>query len=214
MWTTAARTAARRWPPVGRSPLVSPRRRPLPCRRTCAPAPLSHHPDSSGPAPASAGGLTPLPAPGSGGEDCRSRPARRSRRMAVLASRRRPHPGSTGPHSLPSIHGRRHRARRHPSHRKLTGGGREAVVVSRGEARAVFAADGLPALPEDKVYAWWYSAEAGDLRPACLLPGTVHQSSRAREGPSAGAVAVGITIEPAGGSRQPTTDPLAIPLTI
>ncbi|MEV5317432.1 anti-sigma factor [Streptomyces sp. NPDC052687] len=96
----------------------------------------------------------------------------------------------------------------------LAGGGTAAVVVSRAEARAVFAADGLPALSEGKVYELWYAAEAGDLRPAGLLPGTAEQVSRALEGPLAGAVAVGITIEPAGGSRQPTTDPLAlIPLT-
>ncbi|USQ85920.1 anti-sigma factor [Streptomyces phaeoluteigriseus] len=93
---------------------------------------------------------------------------------------------------------------------KLTGGGRASVVVSRAESRTVFAADGLPALSEDKVYELWYAAEAGDLRPAGLLPGTARQTSRALQGPLAGAVAVGITIEPAGGSRQPTTDPLAI----
>jgi anti-sigma factor RsiW len=92
----------------------------------------------------------------------------------------------------------------------LTGGGTAAVVVSRSEARAVFAADDLPALAEDKVYELWYAAEAGDLRPAGLLPGTAEQPSRVLEGPLAGAVAVGITIEPAGGSRQPTTDPLAL----
>ncbi|MFF4985509.1 anti-sigma factor domain-containing protein [Streptomyces sp. NPDC001046] len=93
---------------------------------------------------------------------------------------------------------------------KLTGGGRASVVVSRAQARAVFAADGLPALPENKVYELWYAAEAGDLRPAGLLQGTARQTSRPLQGPLAGAVAVGITIEPAGGSRQPTTDPLAI----
>ncbi|MDL5206494.1 anti-sigma factor [Streptomyces sp. ALI-76-A] len=92
----------------------------------------------------------------------------------------------------------------------LTGGGTAAVVVSRSKARAVFAADDLPVLAEDKVYELWYAAEAGDLRPAGLLPGTAERPSRVLEGPLAGAVAVGITIEPAGGSRQPTTDPLAL----
>ncbi|MFH9860360.1 anti-sigma factor [Streptomyces sp. NPDC017202] len=96
----------------------------------------------------------------------------------------------------------------------LTGGGAAAVVVSRSEARAVFAAQDLPALTGDKVYELWYAAEAGDLRPAGLLPGTAEQASRVLRGPPAGVVAVGITIEPAGGSRQPTTDPLAvIPIT-
>ncbi|MFJ9719797.1 anti-sigma factor domain-containing protein [Streptomyces sp. NPDC101213] len=96
----------------------------------------------------------------------------------------------------------------------LTGGGAAAVVVSRSEARAVFAARDLPALKGDEVYELWYAAEAGGLRPAGLLPGAAERASRVLRGPPAGAVAVGITIEPAGGSRQPTTDPLAvIPLT-
>ncbi|MFJ4694306.1 anti-sigma factor domain-containing protein [Streptomyces sp. NPDC088766] len=96
----------------------------------------------------------------------------------------------------------------------LTGGGTAAVVVSRSEARAVFAAQDLPALTGDRVYELWYAAAAGDLRSAGLLPGAAGQASRVLRDPPAGAVAVGITIEPAGGSRQPTTDPLVvIPLT-
>ncbi|MFF4985516.1 anti-sigma factor [Streptomyces sp. NPDC001046] len=68
----------------------------------------------------------------------------------------------------------------------------------------------LPALCEDKVDELWYAAEAGDLRPTGLLQGTARQTSRTLRGPLAGAVVVGITIEPAGGSQQPTTDPFAI----
>ncbi|GGX56698.1 anti-sigma factor [Streptomyces fructofermentans] len=92
----------------------------------------------------------------------------------------------------------------------LTGGATAAVVVSRSEARAVFAAHDLPALPEGKVYELWYAAEAGDLSPAGLLPGTGESEARVLDGSPGRAVAVGITVEPAGGSKQPTTDPLGI----
>jgi hypothetical protein len=93
---------------------------------------------------------------------------------------------------------------------ELTGGATAAVVVSRDQARAVFTAQGLPTLTEDQVYELWYAAETGALRPAGLLPGTEEDAARVLAGPLAGAVAVGITVEPAGGSKQPTTEPLGV----
>ncbi|MEU7124187.1 anti-sigma factor [Streptomyces zaomyceticus] len=93
---------------------------------------------------------------------------------------------------------------------QLTDGTSAAVVVSRQQARAVFTARDLPALPGDKVYELWYAAEAGGLRPAGLLDSTGDRASRVLEGPLGDAVAVGITVEPAGGSDQPTTEPLGI----
>ncbi|MEV4939767.1 anti-sigma factor [Streptomyces zaomyceticus] len=93
---------------------------------------------------------------------------------------------------------------------ELTDGTSAAVVVSRQQARAVFTARDLPALPGDKVYELWYAAEAGGLRPAGLLDSAGDRASRVLEGPLGDAVAVGITVEPAGGSAQPTTEPLGI----
>lgn len=93
---------------------------------------------------------------------------------------------------------------------ELTDGTSAAVVVSRQQARAVFTARDLPALPDDKVYELWYAAEAGGLRPAGLLNSSGDRASRVLEGPLGDAVAVGITVEPAGGSDQPTTEPLGI----
>ncbi|MER5962305.1 anti-sigma factor [Streptomyces sp. NPDC002057] len=93
---------------------------------------------------------------------------------------------------------------------KLSDGATVAVVVSRGEDRAAFTARGLPALTGDQVYELWYAAAAGDLRPAGLLPGSGEESTRLLEGPLGDAVAVGITVEPAGGSDQPTSEPLGL----
>ncbi|MFE5735469.1 anti-sigma factor domain-containing protein [Streptomyces sp. NPDC056528] len=93
---------------------------------------------------------------------------------------------------------------------RLNDGTTVAVVVSRGQDRAAFTARDLPALTGGRVYELWYAAEAGDLRPAGLLPGTGRAAARLLEGPLGDAVAVGVTVEPAGGSEQPTTEPLGI----
>ncbi|MEW2049977.1 anti-sigma factor [Streptomyces sp. NPDC005476] len=93
---------------------------------------------------------------------------------------------------------------------RLTDGTPAAVVVSRAREHAVFAAHDLPVLTGGKVYELWYAAEAGGLRPAGLLTGGTANDSRVLKGAPAGAVAVGITVEPAGGSPQPTTRPLGV----
>ncbi|MGW2911232.1 anti-sigma factor [Streptomyces asoensis] len=98
---------------------------------------------------------------------------------------------------------------------ELNGGAAAAVVVSASQARAVFAAHDLPVLRDGSVYELWYAAETGGLRPAGLMPGVSGSSSRVLEGSPVGSVAVGITVEPAGGSKQPTTKPLGIvPITV
>ncbi|MFD8277406.1 anti-sigma factor [Streptomyces flaveolus] len=93
---------------------------------------------------------------------------------------------------------------------ELAGGATAAVVVSRDQGRAVFTAQDLPTLTGNRVYELWYAAETGALRPAGLMHGAGEYYAHAMEGPLAGAVAVSITIEPAGGSDQPTTDTLGI----
>ncbi|EDY53538.1 MULTISPECIES: anti-sigma factor [Streptomyces] len=93
---------------------------------------------------------------------------------------------------------------------RLADGGSATVIVSRAADRAAFVAADLPALTGDKVYELWYAAPSGDLRPACLLPRTGDRSALVLDRPLGRTVAVGITVEPAGGSRRPTTEPLAI----
>ncbi|MFD0431573.1 anti-sigma factor [Streptomyces zhihengii] len=92
----------------------------------------------------------------------------------------------------------------------LPDGASAAVVVSREQGSSAFTARDLPALSGGKVYELWYAAPAGDLRPAGLLPGTGDRAARVLDAPLGDAVAVGITVEPAGGSAQPTTEPLGI----
>ncbi|MEU8756576.1 anti-sigma factor [Streptomyces chartreusis] len=93
---------------------------------------------------------------------------------------------------------------------ELNGGASAAVVVSRADNQAAFVAAGLPPLSDDKVYELWYANPSGDLSPAGLLPGSGSRPARVLDRPLGETVAVGVTVEPAGGSAQPTTEPLGI----
>ncbi|MGW3666685.1 anti-sigma factor [Streptomyces sp. NPDC005141] len=96
------------------------------------------------------------------------------------------------------------------STRKLPDGADISVVASRTQGRAAFIASDLPRLGDDQVYELWYAAKSGDLRPAGLLPGSGGAHAQVLQGSLDDVSAVGITAEPAGGSRQPTSEPLGI----
>ncbi|GGU06984.1 anti-sigma factor [Streptomyces coeruleorubidus] len=93
------------------------------------------------------------------------------------------------------------------SRKELTGGGTASVVASRARGRSALIASGLPQLTGDRVYELWY-AESGRYRPAGLLSPTRGREAYVLDGRLDGATAVCITVEPAGGSTQPTTDPI------
>ncbi|WP_018565985.1 anti-sigma factor [Streptomyces sp. PsTaAH-124] len=88
-------------------------------------------------------------------------------------------------------------------------GGTGTLVVSTARDRAVFVASGLAEPPRGKVYELWF-ADGGRMRPAGLLkPDRVSQAVLMR-GPVEQASGVGITVEPAGGSPRPTTEPVGL----
>lgn len=95
---------------------------------------------------------------------------------------------------------------------KLSGGASGTVVVSRSQDRAVFFAQGLPSLSGGRVYQLWFSDAGGTMRSAGLVPRPTPGTSEAvlLDGPVGDASGMGITVEPAGGSRRPTTQPLAL----
>jgi anti-sigma-K factor RskA len=89
-------------------------------------------------------------------------------------------------------------------------GGRATVVVSRSERQMIFTATGLPVLPGAKVYQLWLLGQPR-TRSAGLLP----LPSQGRTAPvlASGLVrgdSVGVTVEPAGGTAQPTTTPIVV----
>ncbi|GGX43633.1 anti-sigma factor [Streptomyces chryseus] len=88
----------------------------------------------------------------------------------------------------------------------VKGGARGTVIVSRSQDTAVFLASGLPELPDDKAYQLWFD-DGRTMRPAGLIG---HSGAVVMEGAVGRAAGMGITAEPAGGSPQPTSTPLAL----
>ncbi|MCW8096512.1 anti-sigma factor [Streptomyces tauricus] len=92
---------------------------------------------------------------------------------------------------------------------ELAGGARGTVVVSKSRDEAVFIASGMAAPPSGKVYQLWFD-DGGTMRSAGLMDS--HRTAEAvlLEGAVDGASGMGITVEPAGGSAEPTSDPVAL----
>jgi anti-sigma-K factor RskA len=91
-----------------------------------------------------------------------------------------------------------------------TVGGTVTAVISRREREAVITAAGMPTPTDAKVYQLWVISAAG-ARSAGLLPG----SSTGVTSPVLAAGVrpgdrLGITVEPAGGTSQPTTTPVVL----
>jgi anti-sigma-K factor RskA len=88
----------------------------------------------------------------------------------------------------------------------FTTAGSGTVIVSPSEGQALLVAKDLPALPSGKVYEAWTLKKhtlpagtfaAGGSQTVLDLPGT-----------ALGASAVAVTVEPSGGSQQPTSTPI------
>jgi anti-sigma-K factor RskA len=90
-------------------------------------------------------------------------------------------------------------------------GGNATMVVAASLDKMVFTAAGLPALAHAKVYQLWLLTPAGGAIPNGLLPkaGGGETSSLVAAGPPRGDQ-VAITVEPAGGTKQPTTKPIVV----
>ncbi|MBQ0855326.1 anti-sigma factor [Streptomyces sp. BH-SS-21] len=92
---------------------------------------------------------------------------------------------------------------------ELADGARGTVVVSKSRDEAVFIASGMAAPPSGKVYQLWFNDD-GTMRSAGLMDS--HRTAEAvlLEGDVDNASGMGITVEPAGGSAEPTSDPVAL----
>ncbi|MFJ7150378.1 anti-sigma factor domain-containing protein [Streptomyces sp. NPDC100445] len=88
-------------------------------------------------------------------------------------------------------------------------GGAGTLVVSAGRDRAVFVASGMAAPPRGKVYQLWF-ADGGRMRPAGLLDAGRSSQAVLMRGAVDGASGIGVTVEPAGGSKRPTSAPIAL----
>ena len=85
------------------------------------------------------------------------------------------------------------------------------VAYSRQLGKAAIDVKGLPPAPEGKTYQLWYVGNDQVARSAGLLTADAEgNGSMVLQGDPNAAAAVGVTVEPAGGSTRPTTDPLVV----
>ena len=87
-------------------------------------------------------------------------------------------------------------------------GSRATVVVSRSEGRAVILTEDMALAPTGRVYELWLQTPKGAMEPAGLMPDD-GDATVLLDGDASHATGVGITVEPDGGSPQPTSDPIA-----
>jgi anti-sigma factor RsiW len=87
---------------------------------------------------------------------------------------------------------------------RTSAGGSVTVVASAGLREAVVSATGMAAPPAGRVYQVWVMS-GSRARSAGLLHGGTLLASAVAPGDR-----IGITVEPAGGSRRPTTTPVAV----
>jgi len=91
-------------------------------------------------------------------------------------------------------------------------GGTATVVASRRDGSVVFTSTGLPVLPPSSVYELWFIGSAG-IRPAALMPSPDPDGAAAVLVLASGLSrddAIGVTVEPAGGTDAPTTTPIVV----
>ena len=91
---------------------------------------------------------------------------------------------------------------------ELPGGARARVVRSATEAKAVLITSDMAAAPDGKVYELWLQID-GAMVPAGLMPDKSDQTI-VLDGDASTATAAGITVEPDGGSKEPTSAPIAL----
>lgn len=89
------------------------------------------------------------------------------------------------------------------------GGARAKLVRSASLHQAVLVTTAMPAAPGDNVYQLWYAQPDDGMVSAGVMPAKADQTVLLI-GDAATATAVGITVEPRGGSPEPTSDPIAL----
>jgi anti-sigma-K factor RskA len=94
---------------------------------------------------------------------------------------------------------------------KTIDGARATVVRSASLGKAVIVADDMPPAPDGKDYQLWFNQPGKGMVSAGVMP---HDAAATQtvllKGDASTALAVGITVEPAGGSPEPTTVPIAL----
>lgn len=95
---------------------------------------------------------------------------------------------------------------------EVAGGGEATLLWSLNQRKSAILVNDLPPLPGSETYQLWYIGDDGPI-PAGTFESKVSATTwRVLDGAMSAGDTVGVTIEPAGGSSAPTTDPIvAIP---
>ncbi|MEU8271168.1 anti-sigma factor [Sphaerisporangium sp. NPDC049002] len=84
------------------------------------------------------------------------------------------------------------------------------VVMSRSQGKVVFFSTGLAALPESETYQLWRIGPGGALPDRLTRPDASGRTPPIILGDLGDATEIGVTIEPAAGSREPSGAPLMV----
>jgi anti-sigma-K factor RskA len=87
-------------------------------------------------------------------------------------------------------------------------GGTATLVWSNKLGRSAIIGKNLAALPSDKTYELWYIDGAGKATGAGLFESKGKSTLQVLTGKMAKGDTIGVTVEPAGGSKSPTTKPI------
>ena len=90
----------------------------------------------------------------------------------------------------------------------ITGGGSATVGVSLAQDRAVLVASGMPQPPDDRTYQLWLIGPQGPRSAGLVSPESNGYATHVASVEASGASAAALTVEPEGGSTQPTSDPI------
>ncbi len=86
----------------------------------------------------------------------------------------------------------------------LNGGGQATMVASTSEDAAIVVLRGLPELPSNRTYQLWLIDNSKTAHSVGLAEAASSDQTKVITGGVAGKVAFGVTVEPEGGSQQPT----------
>lgn len=90
----------------------------------------------------------------------------------------------------------------------VAGGGTATLVWSVDLGQSAVIVNDLPALSADQVYEAWYIDESGAVAAGTFTAADSGTTWHVLDGAMTPGDTVGVTIEPKGGSDQPTTDPI------
>lgn len=90
----------------------------------------------------------------------------------------------------------------------MSGGGQATLAVSPSRDAAVLLGSGIPAPPDGRTYQMWLTGPEGQTSAGLLEPDADGHVTRIASGELADVRQVAVTVEPAGGSPQPTSEPV------